>query len=239
MRRSTLILSVTALILSCGAQWARAGTYFNVNSVSNVYAQFTINGTATGGMTDVSSGAGTKSISAANVAASTTLSSSSSTLGSLYLQINKSDTRDGIENDYSQSQWAILFTPNQNLAYSISGDYLSLVADTNSRFTDNIFLTQGATQLYAGQISNTVTNGLNLTTNVPITAGSLTGVLQAGVQYDYNGTSAISAYATIGGDVDTGTGLDVITFTPVPEPASIVVLGVGAISLLNRRRRSM
>lgn len=247
VRRSIANVFVAGLLLSSGAQLARAGPYYNINdtpSTSDVNSQYTIGGTATMQSTDVSSGSGSASISNGDVSATTTLSSTN-----LSMTITKSDSRDGDSSfgDYSQSQWVIFFTPTQTLDYSITGTYTyDTVADAESLATYNAFLTQGATTLYSGHITTSSTNPLSLTTNVSITDGALTGVLQAGVQYDYNGTCnivappipVISGLSIINGDNgDTATGSDTITFTAVPEPTSFSLLILSGAGLLMRRRR--
>ncbi len=233
MRRIKSGLLAASLLLAFGGQWVRGGTDYNINS-GDVFAQVSVGGSPTGQSSDASSGAANVTAAAGNATATTTLTSTATSIS-----ISKSDTRDGTAGDYSQSQLGLYFTPTQNLEYSISGSYSfdsSSYVNPDSQATYNVFLTQSGNPLYSGEITNSHTTPLSLTSNVPLT-GSLTGLLQAGVEYEYSVTSNIAAPS--GNDSgDIATGNDSISFTPVPEPGSLSVLGMGAFALVRRRSRS-
>jgi hypothetical protein len=219
IRRKSFGFLVAGVLALTSARFARAQTAYTIDSGSTIFAQDSVDGVVGFDSADATSGEALAATPSGPAYATTSLSQTDlQEIGysDSLLNIIGETARGGSSTDYSQSQFGILFTPAQNMDYSIVNSYGDLGADPPSEVTDNLFLTQGSSSLFSGQITNTESTSIDLNSNLPFT-GSVTGVLQAGVQYDFSGSTNIRVPPG-GGGTATYLGISSLVFSPISAP---------------------
>jgi hypothetical protein len=145
------------------------------------------------------------------------------------LSISASNARDGgnaTSADYSSSDCDIFFTPTENVSYTVAAQYsasnpsaaLGVVLDDITQSNSSLlaaFANPGFS--LSGPQSFDLSTGGNVSY-----AGSLTGALTAGDEYEFVGVEEITASTSFVDSGATGSGTISIDFAPIPTgPASV------------------
>jgi len=144
----------------------------------------------------------------------------------------------------ARSFGGISFTLSEPLHYAIEGSFVlsgSGYSDLSVRLTDTSTYPDSV-HLYRGRHESNATPDESFTLGqaggdlVSEEAGSLTGTLQPGIEYELHYYYSISNDPYVPGSAATADGMLSFTLDAVPEPTSLTLLALGAIAVLRRRR---
>ncbi|HUT61538.1 MAG TPA: PEP-CTERM sorting domain-containing protein [Phycisphaerae bacterium] len=144
----------------------------------------------------------------------------------------------------ARSFGGISFTLSEPLHYVIQGSFalagsgyidLSVSLTDTSTYPDSVHVYRGRHESNA-TADESFTLGQAGGDLVSEEAGSVTGTLQPGVEYDLHYYYSISNNPYIPGSAATADGMLSFTLDAAPEPSSLTLLALGAIAVLRRRR---
>lgn len=146
---------------------------------------------------------------------------------------------------YTRSYGFIYFNPDENINYTASGSYTAVDPDgTRVLFFSRLFDYTADSYLYRSEqrsestVNESFTLGLSGGDAFNYSEGALTSTLIAGHDYQFyydafviNSSLAATAVSAASGSVS-------LDFTAVPEPGTAVLVTMGLVGLVARRRRS-
>ncbi len=165
----------------------------------------------------------------------------STAFSSTALSTSFNQFRAGLQFDLSGGSSQSVFMADANInAYSISGGYF--VSDGYSFFQATLINVTTNVTVFDSQQENIgsinyVLGGLAGNVNNSL-LGNLTGSLTSGNQYQWQSTAFIQAAQNGGDNGATASGATLFQVTSVPEPTSLVILGIAGLGILPIRRRN-
>ncbi len=167
-------------------------------------------------------------------------STTSTAFSSTALSTSFNQFRAGSTNNLSSGSSQSFFTAGANDTYSISGGYFvtngySLFKATLINVTTNVtvFDSQqeniGTINYVLGGVAGNFSNSL---------LGNLNGTLTSGNQYQWQSSAFIQQLGGGGDNGATAPGATLLHITAVPEPTSLLMLGIAGLGLLPIRRRN-